>query len=171
MTAFRDHPDEWQRLDWRLLLHGPVTLYCRAAVLVEHVAWFQSNSYRIDELDCTRWQSAREFHEDVARVLGFPDYYGKNLNALSDCMSDIEVPEQGGRVIIWRRYDAFAARDPQAAQGILDTVALSTWRFLLVGRRLLSLVQSDDPRLMFDPVGSHPVSWNPQEWLNAKRRA
>jgi hypothetical protein len=30
-------------------------------------------------------------------------------------------------------------------------------------------VQSDDPRIRFERVGAMPVTWNPQEWLDADR--
>ena len=35
--------------------------------------------------------------------------------------------------------------------------------------RLLTLAQSDDPRIEFEPVGAHPVIWNPREWLDKNR--
>ena len=31
-------------------------------------------------------------HDYIARKLNFPDYYGKNLSALADCLSEICVP-------------------------------------------------------------------------------
>jgi hypothetical protein len=40
----------------------------------------------------------------------------------------------------------------------------------LFGRRLMCLVQSDDPHIRFEPVGATPVAWNDAEWLNSKRR-
>ncbi|MBR7081998.1 MAG: barstar family protein [Oscillospiraceae bacterium] len=30
-----------------------------------------------------------ELHETLAMGLGFPEYYGKNLDALHDCLADI----------------------------------------------------------------------------------
>ncbi len=36
--------------------------------------------------------SRREFHEYIAGKMGFPDYYGHNLDALYDCLTDICEP-------------------------------------------------------------------------------
>ena len=52
--------------------------------------------------------------------LGFPEYYGQNLDALDDCLADVDVPADGGVAIVLRGYDRFAqvervcAADPRA---------------------------------------------------------
>ena len=109
------------------------------------------------------------FIGDVRRVLEFPAHYGENLAAFSDCLSDLPVPEQGGAALEFRHFDAFARRDYQLAYAVLDIVAANARRFLLTGRRVLGLVQSDDPELTFEGLGACPAVWNPREWLNASR--
>ena len=160
---------EWQRSDWKLLQNSPIALYYRAEILTEDLAWLRTQSYVVDEFDCCGWGSEAHFHTDLARRLAFPDYYGCNLNALKDFMGDIDVPDSGGRAVVLRRFDTFAQRESAIAYHILDITALTAWRFLLIGRRLLILVQSDDTRIVFDVVGAHPVIWNPREWLNKNR--
>jgi RNAse (barnase) inhibitor barstar len=108
-------------------------------------------------------------HVAMATTLSFPDYYGMNLNAMNDCISDLEVPAEGGLVLVFSRFDSFSLRHRDVAQGVLDLLADNARRFLLFGRRLLVLVQSDDPRIAFEPVGATAVSWNPKEWLNTNR--
>ena len=44
------------------------------------------------ELNNHAFADAREAHEYLARELGFPAYYGHNLDALSDCLGDIFTP-------------------------------------------------------------------------------
>jgi RNAse (barnase) inhibitor barstar len=102
-------------------------------------------------------------------VLGFPDYYGRNLAAWIDCLSDLEVPQTGGVVLQFKHYDAFAQSHSQLAQTILDSIESTSRRFLLTGQRLLALVQSDDPRIRFERVGAMAVTWNPREWLDTDR--
>jgi len=169
MAAFSTDPSEWQRLDLRLLRNSPVALYFRTEVLNEDVGWLRSEGYHIDELDCTGWRAEPDFHADIAARLAFPDYYGGNLNAFNDCIGDIEVSNSGGRAIVFRRFDAFAQRQPRVAQSILDIMASASWHSLLFGRRLLTIVQSDDPRIDFEVVGAYSVMWNPREWLNKNR--
>ncbi len=66
-------------------------------------------------------------------------------------------------------YDYVARQMPDVAWRVLDIIASQARYFLLFGRRLLALVQSDDPRLHFKPVGACPVDWNGREWLNKDR--
>ena len=34
-------------------------------------------------------QNMDEFHADIAKKMAFPDWYGRNLDALYDCLTDI----------------------------------------------------------------------------------
>ena len=60
-------------------------------------------------------------------------------------------------------------RSSACAQQILELLAKNARGFMLFGRRLVTLVQSEDPRLEFDVVGATPVMWNRREWLDEKR--
>ena len=40
-------------------------------------------------IDCTTVASMAEIHEILARELDFPEWYGKNLDALHDCLTAI----------------------------------------------------------------------------------
>ena len=39
-------------------------------------------------LDCRMMTAKKEVHEYIAEKLGFPGYYGKNLDALYDCLTE-----------------------------------------------------------------------------------
>jgi len=169
MALFNSDENERQRLDWRLLQNSPVGLYYRPEILDEDLGQLRSEGYRIDEFDCFKWRAELDFHADMAAGLAFPDYYGRNLNAFNDCIGEIEIPDLGGRVIVFRKFDSFVRCEPRVASRILDILASASWRCLLFGRRLLTLAQSDNPRIEFGCVGGHPVLWNPREWLNKNR--
>jgi hypothetical protein len=59
----------------------------------------------------------------------------------------------------------FVRKYPQVAHGLMDVFAYNSRKALLVGRRMLCLLQTDDARLELEPVGSTPVTWNRREWL------
>ena len=98
-----------------------------------------------------------------------PPLLGRNLDALNDCLSDLEIPEDSGWVLVLRRYDHFSERNPEVAWTVLDIVQRNSHIFLLFGRRLLALIQSNDPQIHFQPIGAFPVWWNWKEWLTADR--
>ena len=41
-------------------------------------------------IDCGGIATKRELHEQIAEALSFPDWYGHNLDALMDCLTDLE---------------------------------------------------------------------------------
>lgn len=40
-------------------------------------------------IDCANITTAEAFHNALAEALDFPEYYGKNLDALFDCLTEI----------------------------------------------------------------------------------
>jgi RNAse (barnase) inhibitor barstar len=157
------------RPDWAIFQNGWVAMYWRPEILDHDANWLASNQYNIYRFDCDRWTSKADALMDLGTALNFPEYYGQNLNAFNDCLSGIDVPIDGGVALVLRRYDRFAEHSRDIAQLILDICARNSRRFILFGQRLVTLVQSDDPNLSFDPVGSTSVMWNHREWFNKNR--
>jgi len=168
-AAFGDRPADRERLDWMLFQNGGVVLYHKQQVLAEHSAALVREGYQLRELDAHGWKDARAFHEDVKRVFSFPSHYTNNLASLVDALAELEIPAGGAVAVQMRRYDRFAKVESHLAWSILDAMETTSRRLLLTGRRLLTLVQSDDPRIKFERVGAMPVNWNPREWLESDR--
>jgi RNAse (barnase) inhibitor barstar len=169
VTAFKDHPSEFERVDWRILQNGAIALYHAPAILEDDRAWLARQGYRTYVLDGAGWDTPAAFHADVKRVLAFPEYYGANLAALNDCLAELPVALEGGTAIMMRRYDVLARREPRLAHAILDALESASRHHLLFGKRLVALIQSDDPRLRFERVGERPVCWNVREGSDASR--
>ena len=175
MTVF-GQADE-NALDYQVLRDGSVSLYRNPLYLEEDLQWLRQRGYRIYRVDCTTWSSEAALHESLQGALAFPAYYGKNRNALWDCMSDLEIPEDGGVAIVLSCYDVYAngpgsACTPsgtKAAEALLDIFAGTSRYMLLTGRRLITLVQSADPSIRFEKLGGVSAEWNRREWLNKDR--
>lgn len=161
--------DDYGRLDWRLLQNGSVNLYWRPEILSEDVAWLEAQSYLIKSFDCTGWTEEKTALKSFGDHLGLRDFHGNSLDALNDCLSDLAIPEESGFCVVFHRFDIPAANIPKVAHAVLDILENNSRYFLLHGRRLITLVQTDDPQLSFEPIGAVSVSWNPREWLNKTR--
>ncbi|MGF7037363.1 barstar family protein [Mucilaginibacter lappiensis] len=58
-----------------------------------------------------------DFHLEIKKKLGFPEYYGENLNALWDCLtSSIDLPV----TLIWRNFDISKANLENEFNSIID---------------------------------------------------
>ncbi len=151
------HPADVLRVDRQLLLNGPIALYDDRDRLRQHIEALESYGYCCPAFECSAWDTVAAMHGALADGLSFPDYYGHNLDALNDCMGDLDIPEVGGTALVLWRFDGFARRFPEVAWQVLDVIAGTSWFHLQYGRRLLGLVQSDDRELRFAPVGARPV--------------
>ena len=128
--------------DFQLLFNSPVQKFWSPSNLEDTVSWLRTHGYRIIEFRSEEWRSEVDMHLAFEQLLSFPSYYGRNLDALDECLADFALYEFGS--------------DPQATGTVL-------------GHRMLCLVQTDDPRLEIEPVGSQPVIWNHREFLNTSR--
>lgn len=78
------------------------------------------------------------FHEVFSSALGFPSWYGNNMNAWIDCMSSLDEPGDGlsevkvqpGEVLVitLENADDFKRRCPKLWQDLLECSAFVNWR-------------------------------------------
>jgi len=161
--------------DYLLAMNGPVHLFWNRRVLADTTAWLASEGYDLIAVDASGWHDEPGMHRALASALGFPDYYGHNVNALDECLGDIAsydyttTPAALGFALVVEGIDRFAQSEPWAAQRLLDSFARAAHGAALIGHRMLCLVQSSDARIQFEPVGASPVGWNPKEWLDSSR--
>ena len=162
-------------LDYRLVHNTFVTLFWDGAVLRQATSWLVAHNYDVVQADAGLWNTADEMFTAVAHALQFPSYFGQNLDALNDCLSDVAAGDYGwrgeatGLVLVLDNFDRFADVDRRVAQALLNIVADNARRAMLIGNRLICLIQSNDPDIRFEPVGAMPVMWNDAEWPAAKR--
>lgn len=175
MAVFDRDADLRHDLDFRLVVNTFVTLFRRMEILERTTGWLVEHGYDVVRLDASRWTDDAELHRDVSAALRFPDYYGRNLDALNDCMRDVvdyeygTSPQATGLVLVLVGYDGFAGRCPRTAQTVLDIFADRARGAALIGHRMMCLVQSDDPHIQFAPVGAMSVLWNDAEWSASER--
>jgi RNAse (barnase) inhibitor barstar len=158
-------PERPNRLDWRILLNGAISLFSNRVALDEACKWFDEHQYLTYRFDCTGWTTEEIFYAEMRETLHLPDYCGGNLDSLSDCLAGIAIPYDGGAIVVFDRFGAFVKEHPRLAQGLLDIFEISSRRFLLIGQRLIVLVQVDNPNIVFEPVGACPVLLNPLEYV------
>jgi len=94
-------------------------------------------------LDCDRISDWQSFHEEFAKAFGFPDFYGKNMNAWIDCMTYADDPGAGmskthcerGSVLVLELLNVktFRQRYPELYEAVVDGVAFVNWRRLETG--------------------------------------
>ena len=94
----------------------------------------------IDTRLITDWNS---FHDVFARALGFPDYYGRNLDAWIDCMSSLNDPEntdnsvraKPGEIVVlhFEHMAEFKNRCQKQYEAIIECAAFVNFRAIVDG--------------------------------------
>lgn len=74
---------------------------------VEHAGW------GFGHVDGWTHQQKSEFLLEVGRALQFPEHYGRNFDALADCLSDVGE-HADGTVLLWDGWGTLARAEPKA---------------------------------------------------------
>jgi RNAse (barnase) inhibitor barstar len=154
--------------DIEILTQGPVSMYFKNGILDEDAQWFLDNRFQVIDINTVSW-TKKNAHRKVKLALNFPDYYGENINAFDDCLSDMKDKRYRGLVIIFRNFDSFLNEDKILATQILDSISCMSRVWLISDYKLISLIQSIDPDLVLPKLGGIVPSWNGGEWLDANR--
>lgn len=102
---------------------------------------------RLDAESITGWQS---FHEICREAFGFPDFYGMNMNAWIDCLSDLDEGDGMSRFHLAEgevlnievpTVESFNARLPEIFAALVESSAAVNRRYLEAGKSpALSLI-------------------------------
>jgi len=82
-------------------------------------------------LDGAELNNFVKFHKTIAQLLHFPDYYGNNLDALDEVLSDMEFSTLKNIQIVLRHYDQLLSDEPNDKKIALLQVlngAISFWK-------------------------------------------
>ncbi len=166
MGAFQNNLDDIsQRIDWKIFQNGWASLYWRQEVLNKDLDWFRKEGFEVTTFDCSSWSQIEKIHEALKKQLHFPEYYGENLSALNDCLWDLRVNDSGIVIV----FEHFQFVEKKYANQLLDIFANNSRKQILFGKKLLVLIQVENPNYQTEPIGACPVLWNDLEWLNKNR--
>lgn len=174
MPSFDLSADVVHPADFALVRSGGVALYLDPAVLGEAEAQLDTLGYDRVRVDAGRWNEVT-MHDAVSAALDFPSYYGRDLGALADCLTDVAHGDYGwdaartGLAVIVANFGAFSRRQPDLAVELADLFTGATRYGLAFGHRLIWLLHVDSRHFQLGPVGGFAIPWNGREWLESAR--
>jgi hypothetical protein len=116
-------------------------------------------------------------YSDIERVLRFTDWWGpkwgRNFDALDDCLPDLPIRADGGAVVVFRRFNVYASGYGSATMHsgrthafvLLDVMARAQHFFLLTGKKLIVFIQTENPKIEMEGIGGVSPVWNRREWM------
>ncbi|MDV6271512.1 barstar family protein [Rhodococcus globerulus] len=154
--------EQRQRFDWNLLQNGNVHRYETAFQLDSACTRLTDLGYLVHHIDGKSWTTVADMHTAFAKAMSFPAYYGRNLDALNDALSDVarfdygSEPASSGTVLAIAGYDTLAEIDRRTAAAVLDIFAVQAHLAALYAHPMMRLVESTITD--FPAVGGRSVS-------------
>lgn len=161
-----------ERADWPLLRHGAVTLFWRADLFTAAKQELAAIGYRLIEVDsasCAALIAALSDGLEWERQFGYAPWSG-NLNAFQEGLAGAPFGDQMCLALCLQGFHRVAHDDAEFAEGLLDIIERESRNHLVMGRRLLALVQTDDGQYSTGPLGGRAATWNLAEWLDRSRK-
>jgi RNAse (barnase) inhibitor barstar len=86
------------------------------------VAWARAHGAVPHLVDGTAVRSKAEALDAIGAALDFPGYYGHNLDALFDCLTDLTWLPEGEHVLVWAHHQTLAEHDWDGYHRVRETL-------------------------------------------------
>ncbi|MER7332130.1 MULTISPECIES: hypothetical protein [unclassified Micromonospora] len=158
MAAF-DRETDSGRLDYQLMMRSPVRLVHSRELLAGIVTWLREQGYTVLSVDAS-WLITSHMFRDLGSALGYTCH--DQWQCLSEGLAEgiwEALGRSAGFALVLTGFDVFANRHSDDAQTLLEMVGQRAWPAALRGKRMMCLVQSDDPALELRRLGLWLVPW------------
>jgi RNAse (barnase) inhibitor barstar len=117
-------------LERRLREHRKSGVYRVAEAPAGLQAAAQAAALRFIRIDAEPVRTKSQFLGLIGRSLSFPSWYGRNWDALEDCLTDLSWIEEAGLAIQIEGFSTYAKADPDGFIILLDIFKTSAeyWR-------------------------------------------
>jgi RNAse (barnase) inhibitor barstar len=82
-------------------------------ILKEHYTPKHEKNTLLAIIDGNEIETMAQFFTSIAKQLELPSYFGKNLDALYDCLCDFSWADVNAVHIVFKDYDHFLSKEPQ----------------------------------------------------------
>lgn len=156
MFKFQNNAETWQRLDFHIMSCGFIKPYNDEMLLETDLKWLRKENYSIVNFDCLDWNNDMGvMHDDLSLNLHFPPYYGKNWDALYECLNELEISESG-TVVVFKNLDMINIK---TVHTLIDCFVSSAQRHILFNEKLLVLIKVDNRKFELHPLGAFKMHW------------
>jgi RNAse (barnase) inhibitor barstar len=74
----------------------------------------------ITAIDGNQCKTVKLFVKEIGRAFSFPDYYGENLDALNDCINDLDWIPKDNYVLIINNFESFIIDNGKDKEDIVN---------------------------------------------------
>ncbi len=158
VAAF-DRETDADRLDYQLMMRGPVRLIHSRPLLNATAGWLRQHDYEVVTVDAS-WLITSHMFRDLGSALGYTCH--DQWHCLGEGL-DEALAEAWGRsasfALVLTSFEVFERSHRDDAHLLLEVIAERAWPGALLGKRLICLVQSDDPAMSLRRIGMWTLPW------------
>ena len=92
--------------------------------------YLENKNCFITAIDGNKCKNVKDFVVEIGQAFSFPNYYGKNLDALNDCINDLDWISKDNYILIINDFESFISdskEDREDMVGFLNEIS-EQWR-------------------------------------------
>ena len=149
---------------FKMLLDGSITLFYNTNILDDSINKLTTENVCIYYFDANNWITLDDFYTNFKTKMNLPDYFGNNLDALNDCLSDFI----GQNIAICiRNYDVFMEKFSYESNILPRIILTQCWSSLLQESYILMLIHTKKGNISVKDIPLFTPKWNFMEMLNS----
>jgi len=143
--------------------------YSNGEYLQDDIQWFKSHDYVVYEINGNVNSGTKEsFLKDLQVIPGI-GMHSLNLDSFNDSLRDLPITGPG-IIFLFKHIEALLQSPDIRFLVVLDILDGYSRRQLLDGKRVITLIQADNPHSNVGRIGARSAQWNPREWLYTNRK-
>jgi RNAse (barnase) inhibitor barstar len=79
-----------------------------------------SSILHIAAIDGKRCRDIESFLVEIGHAFSFPEYYGRNMNALNDCLNDLDWIDKDSYVLIINHFESFISESEEDKNDVIN---------------------------------------------------
>lgn len=152
MSLF-NHNSDFSQLEWRLLQNSCLNLYVDESKMDNHTKILKESNYKVIEFDVRAWNKKEDIDNAFLKI-GVPYNNCSNLDAMKDCVAEMNLPDMSDAVMVLRGFDNLIEKlGKDYAEGFLDVISLEARKYLLFGVRLVVLLSVSEDIKFYAKLG------------------
>jgi RNAse (barnase) inhibitor barstar len=81
--------------------------------------YLETGKYFIASINGEQCKTIESFLDEIGKAFSFPKHYGRNMNALKDCINDLDWINKDNYILIINNFESFIIKNKEDREDVI----------------------------------------------------